>query len=146
LQDEEEMTPITDDSHIKALLTEARVIAVVGHSNRPHRTSYQIAQYLRRAGYIVYAVNPTINMIDGQKVYSQLADIPEPIDVVDVFRRSEYLPEVTREAIAVGAKAVWGQLGVWHDEAERLAEESGMPLIMDLCIKVEHARLSVGVR
>lgn len=130
-----------NDAAKRDLLQKSRVIAVVGHSDDPSRTSYQIAQYLRRAGYTVYPVNPMVTEIDGQKSYGSLADIPEPIDIVDVFRRSEYLPEVVDAAIAAGAKAVWAQLGVSDDDAARKAADAGLDAVMDRCIKVEHGRL-----
>ncbi len=135
------MPVITDDTQLRELLAKARVIAVVGHSDKPHRTSYQIARYLRRAGYRVIPVNPTVNSIDGEPAYPTLADVPEPIDIVNVFRRSEHLPGIVEAAAAVGAKAVWAQLGVYHEAAARFAEEAGLLLVMDRCIKIEHRRL-----
>ena len=131
-----------DNDGQRQLLTTAKVIAVVGHSDRPYRTSYQIARFLRRTGYTVYAVNPTITEIDGESSYPSLAAVPEPIDIVDVFRRSAYLPEVVDEAIAVGARCVWAQLGVFiADEAVQRALNAGLDVIMDTCIKVSYARL-----
>ena len=135
------MPLLTAEADWRALLERARVIAVVGHSADPSRTSYRIAAYLRRAGYTVYPVNPTVETIDGQPCYPTLAAVPAPIDIVDVFRRSEYLPGVVEDAIAVGAKAVWAQLGVTHPDARQLADAADLPLVMDLCIKVEHQRL-----
>lgn len=129
----------TEDMQV--LLEQARVIAVVGHSDDPHRTSYRIARYLRRMGYIVYPVNPTVTEIDGQPSYPNLAAVPQPIDIVNVFRRAEHLAGIVQEAIEVGAGAVWGQLTVESEEAARLAEEAGLPLIMNNCIKVTHGRL-----
>src|SRR3972149_7861620 len=114
---------IENRADLRELLLKARVIAVVGYSNKPYRTSYRIGQYLRDAGYKVYPVNPTISEIDGQTCYPNLAAVPEPIDIVDVFRRSEYLAEIVDEAIAVGAKAIWTQLGVVDKDAARHAEE-----------------------
>jgi hypothetical protein len=134
------------DSVLKELLTNARVIAVVGHSDRSDRTSYQIARYLRRAGYTVYPVNPAVQAIDGQPSHPSLADVPEPIDIVDVFRRSEYLPGVVEDAIAAGAKAVWAQLGVYDEAAAEAARAAGLTMVMDACIKVEHFRLGVPRR
>jgi predicted CoA-binding protein len=128
---------------LRSLLTEAQVIAVVGHSDNPERTSYRIAHYLREAGYTVYPVNPGVDTIDGEPSYPSLAEVPEPIDIVNVFRRAEHLPGIVQEAIAVGAKAVWGQLGVTHPEALRLADEAGLALVMDRCIKTEHLRVFV---
>ena len=136
------MTDLNENTNARrAVLENAKVIAVVGHSDKPHRTSYRIAQYLRDAGYTVYPVNPTVSEIDGQPSYPSLADVPEPVDIVDVFRRSEYLPGVVDDAIAVGAKAVWGQLGVYDAAAKQKAMDAGLDVAMDVCIKVEHARL-----
>lgn len=138
--------PNPSDSALKELLTNSRVIAVVGHSDRPDRTSYQIAQYLRRAGYTVYPVNPTVETIDGQPAYASLAEVPEPIDIVDVFRRSEHLAAVVAEASAVGAKSVWAQLGVADDAAAEAARAAGITIVMDSCIKIEHRRLGIPNR
>ena len=123
---------------LQALLKEARVIAVVGHSDKPFRTSYEIATYLRHVGYKVYAVNPTIDSVDGEEAYPNLAAVPEPIDIVNVFRRAEYLDGVVDDAIAVGAKAVWAQLGVVDNAAAQKAEAAGLYMVMDRCIKVDH--------
>ncbi|MCW5876392.1 MAG: CoA-binding protein [Anaerolineales bacterium] len=123
------------------LLSEARVIAVVGHSDKPYRTSYRIAQYLRAAGYRVYAVNPEIEEAAGEPAYANLAALPEPVDIVNVFRRREHLDGVVAEAIAAGAGAVWGQLGVSSRAAAQRAEAAGLPLVMDRCIMVDHRRL-----
>ena len=135
------MPVVKTDSTMSTILANAHVIAVVGHSDKPYRTSYQIAHYLRRAGYRVIPVNPSVDEIDGEKCYTSLADIPEPVDIVDVFRRAEHLPGVVQEAIDVGAGAVWGQLGIYHAEATALAETHDLPLVMDRCIKIEHLRL-----
>ena len=132
---------IQDDEKMTTMLKESRVVAVVGHSDKPFRTSYQIAQYLRNAGYTVYPVNPQVAEIDGEKSYSSLAEIPVPIDIVDVFRRSEHLAGVVDEAIQVGAKAVWAQLGVSDAEAAKKADEANMDIVMDRCIKIDHRRL-----
>ncbi|MBI5930970.1 MAG: CoA-binding protein [Chloroflexi bacterium] len=126
---------------MRDLLTHSHVIAVVGHSDNPSRTSYQIAQYLKHVGYKVYPVNPTVSEINGEKCYPDMASIPEPIDIVNVFRRSEHLAGVFDEAIQVGAKSVWAQLGVFDNDLEQVAEQMGYPLVMDSCIKVLHARL-----
>ncbi|NWG16030.1 MAG: CoA-binding protein [Chloroflexi bacterium] len=130
-----------NDAAKRDLLTKARVIAVVGHSDKPDRESYKVGMYLRNAGYTVYPVNPAVTEIDGQPSYASLADVPEAIDIVDVFRRPENLPEIVDEAAAVGAKAVWAQLDVVHEEAARKAAEAGLDVVMDYCIKIEHARL-----
>jgi uncharacterized protein len=133
-----------DESKMREVLQQAKTIAVVGHSDNPNRTSYQIAAYLRRQGYKVYAVNPTLSAIDGEKSYASLQDIPEKIDIVNVFRRSEHLGSVVDEAIAAGAKAVWTQLDVIDWEARDKALAAGLDVAMDLCIKVEHSRLGIG--
>jgi len=125
------------------LLQESKVIAVVGYSPDPFRTSHVIASYLKNAGYKVYAVNPTVTEIDGEPSYPSLADVPEPVDIVNVFRRAQYLPGVVDEAIGIGAKAIWAQLGVVHPEAEHKAEAACTPIVMNVCIKVAHARLMI---
>ena len=132
-----------DDNKMREVLKNAKTIAVVGHSDNPSRTSYQIAAYLRRKGYKVYAVNPTLQEIDGEKVYPSLREIPEAIDIVDVFRRSEYVAAIVDEAIEVGAKAIWTQLDVIDYAARDKAVAAGLDVAMDLCIKVEHARLGI---
>lgn len=133
--------PVTGKNTLRDILTSARVIAVVGHSDKPHRTSYRIAQSLRQFGYKVYPVNPTVKTINGETCYASLKDVPEPIDIVDVFRRSEYLKEVVEDAIEVGAKVVWAQLGVHDAEAARIAEDAGLQMVMDNCIAVSHNHL-----
>ncbi len=130
-----------NDNALRDLLESARVIAVVGMSDNPSRASYQIGRYLKRMGYTVYPVNPTLTEIEGDKVYATLADVPEPIDIVDVFRRPEFLSGVVDEALVVGAKAVWAQLGISDEDAARKAAAAGVPIVMDRCIKVDHARL-----
>lgn len=130
-----------DDSQIRDLLQQAKTIAVVGHSDNPGRTSYQIARFLRNAGYTVYAVNPTVSEIDGEPSYASVQDIPDQIDIVDVFRRSEFLEGVVKDAIAAGAKTVWSQLGVIDEAAAHKATEAGLNMVMNRCIKVEYARL-----
>lgn len=135
---------VEDSDTLRDILTSAKVIAVVGYSAKPYRTSNQIGGFLKRAGYKVYAVNPTVDSIDGEPSYPSLADVPEPIDIVNVFRRSEYLPGVVDDAIAVGAKVVWSQLGVYDNLAAQKATAAGLQMVMDHCIKVEHARLGVA--
>ena len=132
---------IENRSEIQKLLANAKVIAVVGYSDKPYRTSYRIGQYLRSAGYKVYPVNPTVAEIDGEPSYPDLAAIPDPIDIVDVFRRSEYLSAIVDEAIAVGARAIWAQLGVVDHNAAQRAEAAGLKVVMDRCIMVDHEQL-----
>jgi hypothetical protein len=141
------MTDLTlDDSVMRDVLSTARVIAVVGHSDNPARPSYSIARYLRLVGYKVYPVNPSVQQIDGERSYASLADVPEPIDIVDVFRRSEYLLGVVEEAVAVGAKTVWAQLGIHNDAAKQRALDAGLNVVTNHCIKVEHSRLAIPQR
>jgi len=132
---------VQDTDTLRDILASAKVIAVVGYSDKPHRTSYQIGGFLKRVGYKVYAVNPTVESIDGETCYPSLAAVPEPIDIVNVFRRSEYLQGVVDDAIAVGAKVVWAQLGVVDDWAAKAAVDAGLQVVMDRCIKVEYGRL-----
>ncbi len=126
------------------MLATSRTIAVVGHSDKPHRDSYRIARYLREAGYRVYAVNPHLATIDGESVYPNLRSLPEPIDIVDVFRRAVFLPAVVDEAIAIHAHAVWAQLGVSHPAAEARARAAGLFVVSNRCILVERERLGIS--
>ncbi|MEH2173649.1 CoA-binding protein [Nostoc sp.] len=134
-----------NDNALREVLTQAKIIAVVGHSDKRDRTSYQIAQFLRQTGYTVYAVNPLIKEIDGQPSYAALQELPEPVDIVNVFRRSEYLPEIVDEAISINAKTVWTQLGIWHQPSAQKAIDAGLNVVMDACIKIEYLRLKVGL-
>jgi len=132
---------ILNDNASQELLSRAKVIAVVGHSDNPSRTSYRIAQYLRSVGYMVYPVNPTVDTIDGERSYPSLADVPQPIDIVNVFRRSEYVAGIVDEAIELNLPAIWTQLGVVDEQAAARAAEHGIAMVMNRCIKVEHNRL-----
>ncbi|MBP1999310.1 putative CoA-binding protein [Paenibacillus shirakamiensis] len=125
---------------IKAILEAAGNIAVVGLSDKSDRTSYMVSEALQLRGYRIIPVNPTVKAdILGEKTYASLKDIPEPVDIVNVFRRSEFTPEVAQEATEIGAKVLWLQLGVFSDEANRIAADQGLTVIMDRCIKVEDA-------
>ncbi|MFZ3451969.1 CoA-binding protein [Arthrobacter sp. 7Tela_A1] len=129
-----------------ALLRSATSIAIVGASDKPSRASYFVATYLLSSSpYKVYFVNPVAKEILGQPVYASLADLPETPDIVDVFRRHDDLPTVLEEAKAVGAKTLWLQLGSWHEEVARDAEAAGMNVVMDRCVKIEHARFHGGL-
>lgn len=133
-----------DENAMRDVLTNSKVIAVVGHSDKPERTSYRIAQFLREVGYKVYPVNPLVSEIDGQPSYPSLKDVPEAVDIVNVFRRSEYLPAIVEEALAVNAKTIWAQLGVYDETSAQKALDARINLVMDACIKVEYLRLRVG--
>ena len=124
---------------IAEVLKNSKTIAVVGLSDKPHRTSYQISKAMQEAGYRIIPVNPTINEALGEKAVARLSDITEPIDIINVFRRSEFLPDVAKEASAIPAQAFWGQQGVIHEEAYEELKDKDMIVIMDVCIKVAHA-------
>jgi predicted CoA-binding protein len=134
-----------DEHARREALVNSPVIAVVGMSDDPMITSYEIGMYLKEQGYTVYPVNPTIESVDGDRSYPSLADVPEPIDIVDVFRNSAYLSGIVDEAIAVGAKTVWAQEGVHDDEAVDKALAAGLNIATDLCIRSEHRRLFKGM-
>ena len=125
---------------IDEILAASKVIAVVGLSSRDWRPSYQIAEYLQSAGYRIIPINPKETEVLGAKAYASLEDVPEPIDVVNVFRRSEFVPPVVESAVRVGAKAVWMQEGVIHEAAARRARAAGLRVVMDRCILKEHRR------
>jgi len=125
---------------IQRVLHSARTVAVVGLSGNELRASNFVGYYLKRHGYQVIPVNPRETEILGQTCYASLTDVPAPVDVVNVFRAPDALPDIAREAVAIGAAALWCQFGVINEEAARIAEDSGMTVIMDRCLKVEHAR------
>ena len=132
-----------DDRELRALLGDARVVAVVGLSSKPHRASHEVAAYLQSAGYRIVPVNPNETRVLGERAYASLADIPREIraDVVDVFRRSEETPAVARDAVAIGAKALWLQEGIENEEAARIAIEGGLDVVMGVCMKHTKKRL-----
>jgi len=126
---------------IAKVLKNYRTIAVVGMSDKPDRPSYDVADYLKSNGYRIIPVNPRIAGALGEKAYPDLASIPEQIDIVDIFRRSEDVGPVVDEAIAKGAKAVWIQLGIVNEDAAQKAFDAGMEVVMDRCIKIEHRKI-----
>lgn len=127
---------------IKEILENAGNIAVVGLSDKSDRTSYMVAAAMQHKGYRIIPVNPSVSgEILGEKVYASLSDIPEPVDIVNVFRRSEHTPEVAQEAVQIGAKVLWLQQGIANDEAWDIASKGGLAVIMDRCIKVEDSIL-----
>lgn len=128
------------------LLRRSRSVAIVGASDNPARASYFVATYLLSSSpYDVYFVNPRADRILGHKAYASLAALPVVPDIVDVFRKHDDLPGVAREAVEVGAKALWLQLGSWNEEAAAIAEAGGLEVVMDRCIKIEHARFHGGL-
>ncbi len=131
-----------NDSDLKQLLQNTRTIAVVGLSEKPDRPSHHVAAYLQSVGFRVIPVNPSVLSILGERSYPTLYDIPEPVDMVDVFRRSDAVPAIAQEAIAIGAKSLWLQEGVIHEEAAAMAKAAGLRVVMDRCILKEHERVS----
>jgi predicted CoA-binding protein len=125
---------------IQRVLLAAKTIAIVGLSGNPLRASYFVGFYLQRHGYRVIPVNPRESEILGERSFANLRDVPVPVDVVDVFRAPAALPGIATEAVAIGAKCLWCQFTVINEEGARIAEEGGLAVVMDRCIKVEHAR------
>ncbi len=138
--------PLTRDEDIIELLTNARTIAMVGASDRPDRASNGVMKFLQGHGYRVIPVNPQITgeHVHGEFVWRELGQIGEPIDIVDIFRRPEAAGDAVDEAIAVGARAVWMQLGVTNEEASARAEAAGLKVVMDRCPKIEIGRLGLA--
>ena len=139
--------PLTSDQDIAELLANTRTIALVGASDRPDRPSYGVMRFLQSHGYRVFPVNPQITgeHVHGEYVWRELAQIGEPIDMVDIFRRPQAAGEAVDEAIAVGAKSVWLQIGVINEEAAKRAEAAGLKVVMDRCPKIEIPRLGVPI-
>jgi uncharacterized protein len=133
---------MTDDE-LRELLRQTKVVAVVGLSANPDRPSNQVAWYLHHQGYRLFGVNPRcpVPEVFGVPMLPSLDQVPEPVDVVDVFRRPEHAPDLAREAVAVGARALWLQAGIRSPQARAIAEEGGLAYVEDRCLKVDHARL-----
>ena len=125
---------------IPELLRKSRVIAVVGLSCKQFRPSYGVAEYMQREGYRIIPVNPNETEVLGEKAYARLEDVPEHVDIVDIFRRSEFVPPIVEDAIRLGASAVWMQEGVVHEQAAEKARSAGLAVVMDRCILKEHSR------
>ncbi|MGF1470447.1 MAG: CoA-binding protein [Rubrobacteraceae bacterium] len=131
-----------DPDTIRDTLQGARTVAVVGLSDKPYRTSHAIARTLQKLGYRIFPVNPNLKgPVLGENPYSSVREVEEPIDIVNVFRRSAFVPPVAEDAVAAGAGALWMQLGVINDEAATYASQHGLTVVMDRCIKVDHASL-----
>jgi uncharacterized protein len=127
---------------IECILRETRTVAIVGASANPARASHEVWRYLQSASdYELYLVNPTISEVDGTPVYPSLADLPAVPDLIDVFRRHDHLPSVLADTIAVGAKVLWLQLGLRHEQVARDGQAAGLQVVMDRCLKVDYARL-----
>jgi len=126
---------------IPEILESSKTIAVVGLSSSPFRPSNGVSEYMRRAGYRIIPVNPNETEVLGEKCYARLEDVPVKIDIVDVFRRSEFVPEIVESAIKIGAKTVWMQEGVIHEAAAERARSAGLNVVMDRCILKDHRKL-----
>ncbi|GAA4616686.1 CoA-binding protein [Actinoallomurus liliacearum] len=135
-----ELARYQDASAIQRVLHTARTIAIVGLSSNELRASYFVGYYLKRHGYRVIPVNPRETRILGETCHASLSDVPVPVDVVNVFRAPDALPGIAREAVAIGAGTLWCQFGVVNEEGARIAEDGGVTVIMDRCLKIEHAR------
>ncbi|MEO0010900.1 MAG: hypothetical protein RIQ39_489 [Actinomycetota bacterium] len=130
------------NAEVKALLEKSKSVAIVGISNKEDRASYQVAKWLQQnAHFNLFFVNPVIDEVLGQRTYPSLAEIPEQIDIVDVFRKAEDCPSVLEKAIAVGAKSIWLQLGISSDEVAANGSAAGLEVVMDRCIKIDYANL-----
>jgi predicted CoA-binding protein len=143
VNDEETSPYAPSDATLRSILDEASTIAVVGLSSRPDRESHGVARYLQRRGYRVVPVNPNETEVLGEKAYPSLLDVPTDvaIDIVDVFRRAEATPPIAEQAVRAGARVLWLQEGIVNDEARRIAEEGGLTVVMDRCIRTTRARL-----
>lgn len=138
--------PVVDDvAGLARILAKSRTIAVVGLSANWYRPSYFAAKYLQEHGYRVIPVNPNYAEVLGERCYPSVAAIPDAVDVVDGFRKPDEMPALAREAVAKGAKVLWMQLGIRNDEAARIASDAGLDVVMDRCMKIEHARILGGL-
>jgi hypothetical protein len=129
---------------ISEILSASRTIAVIGLSGKRYRPSYGVAEYLKPSGFRIIPVNPNETEVLGERAWPDLDSVPEPVDVVDIFRRSEFVPEIVEAAIRKGAKMIWMQEGVIHEAAARRAAEAGLAVVMDRCILKDHRRLAIA--
>jgi uncharacterized protein len=136
---------VDDIAGLRRILARSRTIAVVGISANWYRPSYFAAKYVQEHGYRMIPVNPNYAEVLGEKCWPDLASIPEPVDVVDCFRKAAEMPALAREAVAKGAKVLWMQLGIRSDEATRIATGAGLDVVQDRCVKIEHARIMGGL-
>jgi uncharacterized protein len=133
---------VPTDPELRSILGSARTVAVVGLSSNPARESLSIAKYLQDNGYRIIPVNPNETEVLGERAYPTLSEIPDQVDVVDVFRKPEATPEIARQAVQIGAKVLWLQADIVNDEARRIAEEAGLDVVMGVCIRSTHRRIS----
>ncbi|OEF96900.1 CoA-binding protein [Vulcanibacillus modesticaldus] len=135
------MSLLKTDDQIKELIQESKRIAIVGLSNKSERDSYRVAKYLLDKGFEIIPVNPTVDEVLGIKAVGSLKEIEGQVDMVDVFRKPDQVMPIVEEAIAIGAKSIWFQLGVVNESAAKLASDNGLKVVMDRCVKIEHNRL-----
>lgn len=133
------LNPVDDE--MRLLLQKVKTIAVVGLSDKPHRDSYQVSEYMQQNGYRIIPVNPRAKTVLGETAYASLQAIPEKVDLVNIFRNSDHVPPLVQEALPLQPLAIWLQLGIAHEQAARLGQAAGITVIMDRCIKIEHQRL-----
>lgn len=144
MQAEREPEPYRpEDPELRSILGDARTIAVVGLSSKPGRESLRVAKYLQDAGYRIVPVNPKETEVLGERSYPSLLDVPDRVDVVNVFRRPEDTPEIARQAVRIGARMLWLQTDIVSEEARRIAEEGGLEVVMGVCLMSTHRRLEV---
>lgn len=129
---------------VRRILASARTVAIVGLSDKPERDSHRVAAYLQQAGYRIIPVNPNLSSVLGEKAYPNLRAIPEPVDVVDIFRKPEAVPEIVEDAIAIGARVVWMQDGIVHNAAADRARQAGLTVVMNKCMMREHRAWRAG--
>jgi uncharacterized protein len=134
-----------DIATLRRILRDCRTVAIVGLSAQWHRPSNFVAKYLQQHGYRVIPVNPSYTEVLGERCYAQLTDIPEPVHMVDIFRRTEDVLPIAQAALRIGAKCLWQQIGVMNAEADALARAAGIDAVMNRCVKIEHARLFGGL-
>jgi predicted CoA-binding protein len=138
--------PIVDDiAGIRRMLRTSRTIAVVGLSEKWYRPSFFAAKYMQDHGYRIIPVNPSYQEVLGERCYRSVTDVPEPIDIVDCFRKPEEMVPIAREAVKIRAKVLWMQLGIRNAEAAKIATDAGLDVVMDHCVKIEHARILGGL-
>lgn len=134
-----------DTAQIREILGAAKKVAVVGISNRDDRASRYVSEYLQREGYEIFPVNPDISEWQGIPTFKSVSEIPEPVDVVDVFRRSIATVDVAKDVAGTGAKVLWLQQGIYNEETAQIAQDAGMTVVMDKCIMVEHKGMKLGL-
>lgn len=134
---------MTTDDEMKAIFKDCKTIAVVGLSDNPARPSYGVARYLQQLGFRIIPVNPKLTEVLGEKCYASLCDVPDKIDMVDCFRRSEEIVPIAKDAVAIGAKCLWMQIGVINHEAAKIAQDAGLRVVQDKCTKIEFRRTNI---